>query len=42
MASSSAIYSPSGGVVADDMQEVIRGEIDFGLLKKMRRYIVMR
>jgi len=42
MASSSAIYSPNGGVVTDDMQEVISGEIDFGLLKKMRRYIVMR
>jgi len=41
MASSSAIYSPNGGVVIDDMQEVISGEIDFGLLKKMRRYIVM-
>ncbi len=42
MASSSAIYSPNGGVVMDDMQEVIRGEIDFGLIKKMRRYLVMR
>jgi len=42
MASSSAIYSPSGGVAMDDMQEVIRGEIDFGLIKKMRRYLVMR
>jgi len=42
MAASSAIYSPSGGVVMDDMQEVISGEIDLGLLKKMRRYIVMR
>jgi predicted amidohydrolase len=42
MASSSAIYSPSGGVVMDDMQEVITGTIDMGLLKKMRRYIVMR
>jgi len=41
MASSSAIYSPSGGVVIDDMKEVIRGEIDFSLIKKMRRYIVM-
>jgi len=42
MASSSAIYSPNGGVVMDDMQEVIRGEIDFFLIKKMRRYLVMR
>jgi predicted amidohydrolase len=42
MAASSAIYSPSGGVVLDDMQEVIRGEIDRDLLKKIRRYIVMR
>jgi len=41
MASSSAIYSPNGGVVMDDMQEVIEGEIDFGLIKKMRRYLVM-
>jgi len=42
MASSSAIYSPSGGVVMDDMQECIKGELDFKLLEKMRRYIVMR
>jgi len=42
MASSSAIYSPNGGVVMDDMQEMIRGEIDFPLIKKMRRYLVMR
>ena len=42
MASSSAIYSPNGGVVMDDMQEAIEGEIDFGLIKKMRRYLVMR
>jgi predicted amidohydrolase len=41
MASSSMICSPSGGVIMDDMQEVISGEIDFLLLKKMRRYIVM-
>jgi len=41
MASSSAIYSPSGGVVMDDMLEAIEGEIDFGLIKKMRRYLVM-
>ncbi len=42
MASSSAIYSPNGGVVMDDMQEVISAEIDWALLKKMRRYIVMK
>lgn len=42
MASSSAIYSPSGGVAMDDMLEVIRGEIDFHLIKKMRRHIIMR
>lgn len=42
MASSSAIYSPGGGGVIDDMREVISGEIDLGLLKKMRRYIVMK
>jgi len=41
MASSSGIYSPSGGIVRDDMLEQIHGEIDFGLVKKMRRYIVM-
>ena len=42
MASSSAIYSPHGGVVMDDMRETIKCEIDFGLIKKMRRYLVMR
>lgn len=42
MASSSAIYSPNGGVVMDDMQEAIEGEVDFSLIKKMRRYLVMR
>jgi len=42
MAASSAIYSPAGGVIRDDMQEVITGEIDRSLLKKIRRYIVMR
>jgi len=41
MAASSAIYSPNGGVVTDDMLPVISGQIDMGLLKKMRRYIVM-
>ena len=42
IASSSAIYSPNGGIVRDDMQSAIKGEIDFDLIKKMRRYIVMR
>ena len=42
MASSSAIYSPNGGVVIDDMRETIKCEIDFSLIKKMRRYIFMR
>lgn len=41
MASSSGIFSPSGGVVMDDMMEAIEGEIDFSLIKKMRRYLVM-
>jgi len=41
MASSSAIYSPNGGVVMDDMRPVLSAEVDLGLLKKMRRYIVM-
>ena len=41
MASSSAIYSPNGGVVMDDMLEAIEAEIDFSLMKKMRRYLVM-
>lgn len=42
MASSSAIYTPSGGVKMDDMMEQIEGEIDFSLIRKMRRYISMR
>lgn len=42
MASSSAIYSPNGGVVMDDMRGAIEGEIDFSFIKKMRRYLVMR
>ncbi len=42
MASSSAIYSPNGGVVRDDMLPGIEGKIDFSLIKKMRRYIVMK
>jgi len=42
MAASSAIYSPNGGIIQDDMKEGISGEIDFALLKKIRRYIVMK
>jgi predicted amidohydrolase len=41
MASSSAIYSPNGGVILDDMLEEITGEIDLSLIKKIRRYLVM-
>jgi len=41
MASSSAIYSPNGGVVMDDMLEAIEAEIDFSLMQKMRRYLAM-
>ncbi len=41
MASSSAIISPNGSVLKDDMQESIEGTIDFREIKKMRRYIVM-
>ena len=39
MASSSAIYSPMGGVVINDAKECIKGEIDFKEIKLMRRYI---
>ncbi len=42
MASSSGIYSPNGGMVIDDMREILSGEIDRRLLRTMRRYIVMR
>jgi len=41
MARSSAIISPTGEVVRDDTQAVIRGRVDFREIKKMRRYIVM-
>jgi len=41
MARSSAIISPTGEVVRDDTQAVIRGQVDFREIKKMRRYIVM-
>jgi len=42
MARSSMICAPDGGVVMDDAQAVIAGEIDFGLLGAMRRHIVMK
>jgi len=41
MASSSAIISPMGEVVADDNIPAIEGVIDFREIKKMRRYIVV-
>lgn len=41
MASSSAIISPMGEVVADDTIKAIEGVIDFREIKKMRRYIVL-
>ncbi len=41
MASSSAIISPNGDVVADDSKEAIEGVVDFREIKKIRRYIVM-
>jgi len=41
MASSSAIVSPNGDVVADDSREAIEGVVDFREIKKIRRYIVM-
>ena len=42
MARSSGLYSPDGGVVREDMAEVIRAEIDTGFVKKMRRYLKMQ
>jgi predicted amidohydrolase len=41
MAASSLIASPNGGLILEDMNEAIRGEIDLGLVKKIRRYIRM-
>ena len=41
MASSSAIISPNGEVTQDDSSDTIEGIVDFGEIKKMRRYIVM-
>ncbi len=39
MASSSAIYSPMGGVVLNDAKECIKSEIDLKEIKLMRRYL---
>jgi predicted amidohydrolase len=41
MACSSLIASPNGGLILEDMNEAIRGELDLGLVKKIRRYIRM-
>jgi len=41
MAESTLIASPNGGLILEDMKEAIRGEIDLGLVKKIRRYIRM-
>jgi predicted amidohydrolase len=41
MASSSALISPTGEVKQDDTQNAIEGQLDFRIIKKMRRYIVM-
>ncbi len=42
MASSSMICSPDGDVEMDDIRKVIQGTIDQSLIKKIRRYIVMK
>lgn len=41
MASSSAIIFPNGEVIQDDESDVLESTVDFGEIKKMRRYIVM-
>jgi len=41
MASSSLIASPNGGLIFEDMAEVIDAKIDLNLVKKIRRYIYM-
>jgi len=41
MAASSLIASPNGGLISEDMNEVIYGDLDPDLLKKVRRYIRM-
>ncbi len=42
MARSSMICDPDGGVIREDAEEIISGELDLGLLGIMRRYIVMK
>jgi predicted amidohydrolase len=42
MASSSAVYTPGGGVVRDDMSRVISADMDLDTVKKIRRYIPVR
>ncbi len=42
MACSSLIASPNGGLILEDMAKEIKGELDFYILKKIRRYIQMR
>jgi predicted amidohydrolase len=42
MARSSTICSPDGDVARDDKREVVSATIDLGLIRKMRRYIVMK
>ena len=41
MARSSLIASPNGGLILEDMNEAVRGELDLSLVKKIRRYIRM-
>ena len=41
MARSSLIATPNGGLIFEDMNEAIHGEIDLGLVRKIRRYIRM-
>lgn len=42
MASSSAIYSPMGGVVMNDSSKTICSLIDFNEIKLMKRYLVVK
>jgi len=41
MARSSLIASPDGGLILEDMAERIRGEIDLGMVRLLRRYLRM-
>jgi len=41
MAKSSSINSPNGGVIREDLTEVINCKIDLKLIKKIRKYIRM-